>query len=226
MTLLESIVDLECCSAHIGYGGVLVIGLGQLVEYDNPKLKNSFHGEWEIRTNRASWRLLKESEIIVGEYDDGSDIKSALQSLVGYKLQNVRTQRLSPDVRLEFNNDTSCEITGTSKEEYAWEVIGPSDNLIILPSGREENINSNFVDSLDPIETTISEHASACAERWSSVVPKKTDNSNCRDCFYYRGLEGQFCFWDYGLCACAKSKFDGKVVNVKSSCEYYESATY
>lgn len=46
---LENIVGLHCVDLRIGYADTLIVGLGKLVEYDHPRLKGKFHGEWELR---------------------------------------------------------------------------------------------------------------------------------------------------------------------------------
>ncbi|MCP3925609.1 MAG: DUF3027 domain-containing protein [Desulfobacterales bacterium] len=218
---IDSIINLECCRAYIEYGGILVIGFGELVEYEHPKLKNSFHGQWEIRTNVASWRLLNDNKIIAGDYDDDSAIKTEILSLIGAKLKSITLQTLNVDAKFEFDNNIVCEIFGISRKDYSWQLLGPNINIEAQPDNKLVMIESDFVGSLDPDEEKILIHSEACSKRWINIIPEKNHEKYCSDCIYYRALEGQFHFFDYGLCTNAQSSYDGKVVNVGSGCKVY-----
>jgi hypothetical protein len=220
---INSIINLVCCKALIGYGGIIVIGLGRLIEYNHPKQKNYFHGQWEIRTNSASWRVLNGKEIVVGDYDDESLIKARLDSLIGAKLVDIRLQSLVSDAKFVFDNDMVFEFFGTSVRDYSWELIGPTINIEAQPNKTLVKIESDFVESLDPSEERISIHSEACSQRWEFLIPAKTKDHKCRNCSYYRAFQGQYFFWDYGLCSNAESIYDGKVVNINSGCEKYRS---
>jgi hypothetical protein len=198
-TEIDSIINLVCCSASIGYGGILVLGFGEIIEHDNPKLKNIFHSQWEIRTNSASWRLSTGNEIAVGDYDDESLIKDELLSLVGAKLISFLLQPTISDAQFTFENSIVCEIFSTSRNEYSWELIGPSINIEVQPNGQIEKSDSDFIKSLNPDEKMVLIHSEACSQRWKLVIPAKTNENNCRNCCYYRPLQGEFYFWDFDV---------------------------
>jgi len=57
-----------CSQAFFGFGGILVVGFGELVPYASSKLKHRKHGILEIRSDTASWRIYKGDKQLTGCY--------------------------------------------------------------------------------------------------------------------------------------------------------------
>jgi len=71
---------------------------------------------------------------------------------------------------------------------------------------------------LTQIEEILSSLSESCHKRWDGIVNQEESASKCDDCFFFRGLDGHFYFWDYGICSNEDSMFDGKLVSVDSGC--------
>ncbi len=218
---IGSLVGLECSKATMSYVGHLNVLLGELEEKSHPGRKNTFYGEYEILTWSASWRILRGEQIAAGFYDDDSSIQAVLDSLLGAKVSEVHFGTTVADVRFVFDNDMTVEILGVSGEEYSWELKTPSGYIEAHPSNLLVKKNSDYVEELDPVEKALAIHAESCSQRWESLIPSESKEHCCSDCIYYRRLEAEFHFGDYGLCSNVESPFDGKVVRMRSSCDQY-----
>jgi hypothetical protein len=216
---IQTIVSLACSKACLGYGGVLLLQLGISSKKDHEVLNK----ECEIRTNNASWRLIKGKNVVVGDYDDESCIKKELKSLVGSSIVEIKLEPMVTDIKMFFDDGLVLEIFGSSSNEYAWELSVHDGYIQALPTNVLRRIASNFTENMNSDEEAISSHSKACAARWEPQVSVSNTAKNCEECAYYRALQGQFHFWDYGLCTNSESRYDGKVVNIKSSCHSYNA---
>ncbi|MDJ1500036.1 DUF3027 domain-containing protein [Xanthocytophaga agilis] len=94
------------------------------------------------------------------------------------------------------------------------------ENCIVLHTSG--NWTKYSLDEFTDVDKIADAHAENCANRWKKTLPPKAFDNHCRDCTYFLPNSGRFYFWDFGLCSNGKSIFDGKVVGVKNSCEYFD----
>jgi hypothetical protein len=215
---LTKMIGLQCCEAKIGYADTLRLGFGKKVFYTHGTLKGVFHGEWDFSSASSAWRIVENSKLICGSYDSEEESDPVLKRLVGATLTNF-TQISPLDFLFEFSNGIAVNILGQSGTDTILEVFAPEDKYL-------EYLDGNWTESssLEPMqgltneESIIENYSKKCHERWETVVPKEQQESQCRDCVYFRSISGRFYFWDYGLCSNEISDFDGKVVAVWSGC--------
>lgn len=81
----------------------------------------------------------------------------------------------------------------------------------------EVDTNEHF-NTLSEIESVLNELSEGCNKRWEEQIPKNNADEKCDDCFYFRGINGYFYFWDYGICSNGESPYDGKLVGCMSGC--------
>jgi hypothetical protein len=83
---------------------------------------------------------------------------------------------------------------------------------------------STSYDGLTRDEELFSMHSEKFNQRWSALVPQGKTCNVCIECGYYMPIVGKFYFWDYGLCSNEASSNDGKLVGVKSGCEFFSKS--
>ena len=222
MKELNPIINLSCAKVYLGYGGTLKIDLGEMVEYTHPNLKGLFHGTWRVSSEYGLWRIYKSTEIIAGSYDEESVIETALKIFVDKKLKQVDVSESSSDTRLHFDDSLQVEFLETSSTDENWSVLGP-DIYIGFGPGMKRRIQKPDQPGkgLNHEEEKRSIHANLCAERWNLALRENLEGKFCSDCVYYLPLRGEWYFWDFGVCSCVKSKYDGKIVKVNIGCDQH-----
>jgi hypothetical protein len=218
---VKSIIGLKCSMATINHVGKLNVLIGKLTEKSQKNRRNTFHGEYEIRTYSACWRILRNTEILTGFYDAEASVNSVLKTLVDARITKVDFGSSVLDLHITFDNSITIEIFGNSAKDYSWELKTPNGFIEAHASNQLIKVDPDFIDELTPSEKEMSIHAEACSKRWELVTPASAKEKTCKECIYYRPLEGEFYFWDYGLCSNPLSAVDGKVVNVCSSCDNF-----
>lgn len=223
MDELKPILNLACAQAKLGYGGVLHIDLGDLVEHYHPKLKRKFHGIWQVRSHSGTWRIYNNLGLVAGDYDDEPVLEAAIGQLANHRLLAVELSDCSSDTRLRFSDSLFVDFLEASSTEVNWETIGPGVQISFGPGpnptfSRPDEVRPGL--TLEEIQ--LNAHADKCAKRWKPVVPPEAaDKQSCSRCAYYMPLRGLWYFWDYGLCTNPASPFDGKVTNVGTGCAKY-----
>jgi len=119
------------------------------------------------------------------------------------------------DARLLLQDGYVVELLCISTEDAAWSVDGPAFSLYAGPGQWIGEEPAHW--GMSEVERRFSDHAEAAAERWRPTLPDRPEG-RCADCAYYMALRGQSYFWDYGLCANARSPRDGRVTAVGSGC--------
>lgn len=222
---LKPLLNLACAQARLGYGGILRLDFGSLVEYSHPRLKGLFHGIWQVRSYSGAWRISEGKGLLAGDYDDEPVIETAIGRLANRVLLDVEVSDRSSDARLLFSDSLMVEILEVSSSEVSWEAVGPGVQISFGPGPTPTFSRLDEAGpELTPDEERLSLHTSDCAARWESVLPPKAaEERSCQRCAYYIPLLGAWYFWDYGLCTNPLSPFDGKVTNVGSVCAEYAS---
>jgi hypothetical protein len=156
-----------------------------------------------------------------GSYQSEEESGPVLQSLSPGSLENLNLTS-SLDITLTFSRGLKIEILGQSNTEPVLEIFGPNQYYLGYNNGNWITKSGSGRDIINDEEEKLNLHSEACFKRWSHIVPQGDGDKCCEDCFYYRPIRGGFYFWDYGLCSNQQSAFDGKVVEVKSSCGFFE----
>jgi len=120
--IISTLVGLPCCRVGIGGGyskKTLSIGLGDKYKNTSKNSRVEYYGEWEFGTYNASWRFIKNNEIIFGynNYIEGIDTATPnLEPLLNKKLIGIRA--LSEfDIRFEFSENMIIDILNCFTED-------------------------------------------------------------------------------------------------------------
>lgn len=223
--IFSGLMGLPCCQARISVGNQLVLDFGSKIFYQEPSLKEFFHGEWAIISEMSSWRLIRGKIIIWGDGDgegeegnyDDVDLWSLLQSLVGQTIINLNQTNLY-DIRLSFNSSDEVHFMAQSHEGYYLSVFAPENQFITFGPGgiwKQESSLSTF--ELSNEEKSYNSHSENCYKRWQKIINKVSEKF-CYECAYFINLSRGYYFGDFGLCSNKLSPYDGKVVGQNSGC--------
>ena len=226
--VFDNIIGLTCCQIRVGFAGILVIGFGDLIEYDTPKLQGKYHGAWEIRTNTGSWRVSNriDGQVLVGSSDDETYAESLLPKVQGSTLENVVWNRKNSDITISLSQNIDIEIVETSSTDYSWEMNNSEYYWEIGPKQSYRKIRGDHTSGISREDEGFMAYAQSCVARWKKLIPKSIEIGQCRHCLYYRPLEGKYDFWDFGVCSHPQSTFDGKIVEIVSGCEKFITGDY
>lgn len=219
----KNLIGLNSCYIKVGYGGNLRFGLGEKIYYNKPCLKNKFYGEWDISTLFCSWRISNGRNIRCG-YDD--DIKYSNDILMNVDIGSIIELECNSGYDLKFLFDTGyiidCFLQSTNGMSLS--IINANNSLSyeLFSTGWEVKSSKESFQKLTKIEELLSDLSENCHSRWAQIVPYIEIGSKCNECFYFRGLDGYFYFWDYGICSNEKSDYDGKLVGISSGCNCFE----
>jgi len=219
---IEKIQISKLCQIRVGFAGALVLGFGKLIEYNDPKLLGKYHGEWEIRSNPSGgiWRFINKAnnKILVGDADTDAPLDAKLIKSLLARNPKITIVDSSSDIKISFPNSITIEILGTSSRKYCWELSGPEHYYEIGPAEKIRRLKKTHINRVSEEEKLLMTHAEDCAARWKKLSPKTFGKQKCRDCVFYRPLEGEFAFFDFGVCSHRQSPFDGKAVHINGHC--------
>ena len=192
----------------------IVLGFGELCEEEGPSSKLSYW-TWEVMSWDGIWRVTKSNRLVFGSNSDESVIAAQLPSLIGLTIDRVDTESFAGDLRTHFTDGTTLEILRlTADGDTPWSIKGPTQWFPDDGTGAE----------LTEQEEQLSAHAEACFTRWRQTVPMDNMERGCTQCTYYCHLQGASYFWDFGVCTNPHSEYDGKVVNIGSTCQSFSVA--
>ena len=211
---LAAMEGFQCRAAEIRHYLNIVLGFGEFLEEEGPRGKQT-RWTWEVRSWDGIWRVTKSKKPIFGSGSDEAVIEAQLPSLLGLTVERVDYESFAGDLRVHFSDGTTLEILSLSAEgDCAWSIKGPDSWFPSETDGAE----------LTEQEEELSAHAEACFTRWRERVPMQNKERGCKQCAYYRHLQGAWYFWDFGVCTNGQSEYDGKVVNIGSICDSFSTS--
>lgn len=219
--ILENLVGLDCIDARINLDNNITLDLGNKKNEEWDKGDEFVEG-WKLISESCAWRIIKDSMIICGHYDEAEDIIPVLNEFVGSSLEEFK--QISPyDVSLLLSNGCEVQFLSESLRDTIIGIFAPNNRYIAFESGNIwTEMSSNVpIEELNKEEELLDEHSERCFKRWSRVVNQVPYN-RCSNCAYFLRLKGMFYFWDFGLCSNDSSPQDGRVVGICSGCDHFK----
>ena len=219
----DNLIGLHCIECRCGYAGHLIIELSSYPDKLSLLTKNLEKAEWRFETVSAAWRLTSDQKFQTGgsETEEHNDTK--LKLILGSKVVKVQHNNKT-DISIFFDNgfqiDTFLQGEKFPPFELHLCIQGAHDPKILemtIHGEWQEPEDIGFTDE----DELANNHSENTQKRWEEIVPARSIHNPCRNCAYYLQTSGRFYFWDFGICSNGKSAFDGKVVGVNSSCEYF-----
>ncbi len=220
--LIREAIGLRCCRAYLGYGGILKLSFGDKIYFEHPKMRSSFHGEFDFHIGTLSWRLLKNDSIITGSYDDPNFIDSKFKDILDREMVDLQILELDLKIVLQENYVIEAFYVSGNPTELIEVYLDKRKKCITNNGGKWHSIAYDIPNEGWTEEDQIKDNFSkSTTNRWRQNVPLKSEKGTCRNCAYYLATTGEYYFWDYGLCSNGKSDYDGRVVGVDSYCERF-----
>jgi hypothetical protein len=109
----------RCCRQRVWRPRTLSLGFGDKVYHGNPKLVDTFYGEWEIGTFYCAWRVTQQDRILCGSTDavDSLDELDAALKRIDFGCIQSLTQPTQFDVRAEFDTGIAVEFLATTSDD-------------------------------------------------------------------------------------------------------------
>jgi hypothetical protein len=204
---LSAMTGLQCMAARIRHYLNIVLGFEELFEEEGLRSKQT-RWTWEVMSWDGIWRVTKLNRLVFSSGSEESVIAAQLPSLIGLTVDRVDTESFQGDLRVHFTDGTTLEILKLAADNATWSIKGPTQWFPDNGAGAE----------LTEQEEQLSAHAEACFTRWQQTVPMDNKERGCKQCVYYHHLQWASYFWDFGVCTNVRSEYDGKVVNIGSTC--------
>lgn len=219
--LLELLIGLECINARINLDNNINLDLKNK-ELNNWDDENKDDKGWKLVSESCAWRIIKDSTIICGQYDEAEDIIPVLNELVASVI--IDFKQTSPyDISLSLSNGCEIQFLAESLRDTVISIYSPNNRCFAFESGNIwTEMPANITEKeLNREEELLDKHSERCFKRWSKVVNQVPIN-RCSNCAYFLRLKGMFYFWDFGLCSNEASINDGRVVGICSGCDAFK----
>lgn len=219
--LYVSIVGKNCCYIRLGFGSQLRVGIGDKVYYKSSKLEGKYHGEWDLVSRTFAWRIIQDNKILCGSDDEPEFINDILRDFKLGVISHIEKRSIA-DIAISFSNGVNIDFFCCSNDDNQMILMKKDETAyeFTIDGIYEVTTNEHF-NTLSEIESILSEYSKECSKRWKERVPGNNLVEKCDNCFYLRGIDGHFYFWDFGICSNVESPNDGKLVGSASGCEFY-----
>ena len=149
--VIDPILGKRCCRKRVGNWKSLSFGFGCKIRHGNPKLVDTYYGQWEIGTYQRSWRVVQGKTILLGG-EDAMEIEELNTALGKIELKRLVAVRQSSefDVRIEFDCEKAVEFLGAASDDATVRIFCPSDICAQYVIGQGWIIGSGLASSGRP----------------------------------------------------------------------------
>ena len=225
MTASRALVGMQISRAWIGYGTAAILELGALREETGPDGKAFQKGDATVMVG-WSWRVEGPWSVMFGATSSRRQVSEGLTGIEGLTLASVTLDGALPEISLDLSNGMRMRSFMSADGDPEW--------LMMLADGSAlyvEDRELRHAPKGEPADQEISaeeelvlSHSEQCARRWSTEVPPSHLFGRCEDCAFFRPMEGEFYFYDFGICTNPGSAHDANVVAVDSGCPAYSES--
>jgi hypothetical protein len=219
------LVGLQISRAWIGYGTAAILELGTLRDETTPDGRSYQRGEATVMIG-WSWRVEGPRAVVFGATSTRRQVSEGLAAIEGKLLANILIDGSLPELSIELSNGLRLRSFMCADGDPEWLVMLADGGAVFV-----ENRELRHAPEGEPTEPDISaeeelilSHSEQSTRRWSTLVPPSHLFGRCEDCAFFRALEGEFYFYDFGMCTNPGSAHDGNVVAVDSGCPAYSES--
>ena len=212
----KELIGLPVSLPWMGYGSAIFLELGKLEDIKTTR-QNHQKGEACISVS-WDWRFEKGVKVLFGSSNTYPEIDNGIQILKGSRVHSIETFGSVQELIVRFDNDLCLRTMVMISDNPKWDIRIKNEQYLYSKNGclYYGEGTSELTDD-EKINFEIAENT---AKRWGVPIlePKK---GNCSQCNYYKRIDGEANFLDYGVCISSNSKFDGHIVNVNSGCPLF-----
>ena len=218
---LENLIGLYCMKAYCGYWEQCKIICLESLD-TSPLLSNHpIESKWLFETGLMGWRLLENGTILTGASESKQHKDNYLKSLNGKKIVEIKKNNAT-DYSLIFQDNFKIDtfIQGIDPSSLEFYNAVEESHLVLDPQGNWNPLKET--EGYSDAEKLQDLHSKQTDKRWEKIVPRESYDNHCSNCAYFITIEGRSYLWDYGICSNKDSYYDGQVVGVRSTCEYFD----
>ena len=135
LEVIRKLKGKECCRVKVGEYKSLSLGFGKRIYHNNPKLNDTYYGEWEIGTYYCAWRIIQDGQILCDPIDaEEKELAFCVKKLTFGKFLFLE-QLNNFDVRVRLENGFVVDfLSSTSDDEY-FHIFAPKNQYVELRQG-------------------------------------------------------------------------------------------
>jgi hypothetical protein len=115
---LSPLAGMQCCRQRVSEPRALHFGFGRKIYHGNPKLIDTYYGEWEIGTYYCAWRVVSSGKIICGRDDiEFVEETDAAIKQIEFGAFRLMEQLGDFDIRIEFDSGVIVDFISTTSDE-------------------------------------------------------------------------------------------------------------
>jgi hypothetical protein len=221
----RALVGLEISKAWIGYGTAAILELGTLRDEPGPDGRSFQKGEATVMIG-WSWRVEGPWSVLFGSTSTRQQVSEGLSTIESATLTGIGLDGALPELSVELSNGMRIRSFMSADGDPEWLVMLADGSALFV-----DNRELRHAAQGEPTEPEISaeeelvlSHSEQCARRWSAQVPPSHLFGRCEDCAFFRPMEGEFYFYDFGVCTNPGSAHDASVVAVDSGCPAFSES--
>lgn len=133
---LMNLTGKACCRQRVGRMRTLSLGFGEKIPHGNPRLVDGFHGEWELGTYSAAWRIIRDEKILCGSQDVVDSLSELDVRLGKIEIGRIESVCLASrfDVRVSLDGNMHIDFFGAdSGDDEIFHIFCP-DGLYLAYS--------------------------------------------------------------------------------------------
>lgn len=224
-TAVRSLIGLEISRAWIGYGTAAVLELGALKDETGPDGQTIQKGEVTIMVG-WSWRIEGPWSVLFGSTSSRRQVSEGLTGLQTSRLTNITLDGSLPELTLELSNGMRIRSFMSADGDPEWLMMLADGSAVFVENRelRQAPQGEPTEPEITAEEELILSHSEQCARRWTAQVPPSHLFGRCEDCAFFRPMEGEFYFYDFGVCTNSGSAHDATVVAIDSGCPAYSES--
>jgi hypothetical protein len=221
----RALVGLEISRAWIGYGTAAILELGALREETTPDGRTFQKGEATVMIG-WSWRVEGPWSILFGSTSTRQQVTEGLTGLENATLANISLDGTLPELVVELSNGMKIRSFMSADGDPEWLVMLSDGSALFVEAHelRHAPQGEPTEPEITAEEELVLSHSEQCARRWGAQVPPSHLFGRCEDCAFFRPMEGEFYFYDFGVCTNPGSAHDASVVAIDSGCPAFSES--
>ena len=221
----RALVGLEISRAWIGYGTAAILELGALRDETSPEGKTFQKGEATLMVG-WSWRVEGPAAVLFGSTSTRRQVAEGLTTLESSMLTSISVDGPLPELTLELSNGMRVRSFMSADGDPEWLVMLADGSALFVEDRelRQAPHGEPTEPEITAEEELVLSHSEQCARRWGTQVPPSHLFGRCEDCAFFRPMEGEFYFYDFGVCTNPGSAHDASIVAVDSGCPAYSES--
>jgi hypothetical protein len=221
-TLLLPLLDLPVSRPWRGYGSFVSLQLGELRQEPLGKTgKFGSFGEASVFIE-WDWRIEDNSGIVCGTSDSIPKTETCVAALLGVRVTDLTVEGILPELTVSFSNGQRLRSMAMVSGDPQWHIKLLDSTYVCCEASRLVQTSGDEPGAgLSAEEQEMNFFAKTVTTRWGRPKAEPAPG----DCFFCRNfirLDADSSFLDYGVCSQVRSPYDGRVVNVKSGCSFFE----